>query len=200
MPPPFDPRPLVLEGRHVRLEPLAARHAAAIHAAARDPGIWEWMLIPPFGSEADAAAWIEAALAEQAAGREVAWATVRRSDGRLVGSTRYLDIRRGSRGLEIGHTWLAPEAQRTAVNTEAKYLQLRHAFEALGAERVQLKTDERNARSRAAIARLGATFEGILRKYQTRFDGFVRNTAMYSITAAEWPGVRVRLEGMLAAG
>ena len=104
----------------------------------------------------------------------------------------------GNRGLEIDNTWIAPEAQRTAVNTEAKYLQLRHAFEVLGAWRVQLKTDERNARSRAAIARLGCTFEGILRRYQLRFDGFVRNTAMFSLLDSEWPAAKAALEAKLA--
>jgi RimJ/RimL family protein N-acetyltransferase len=128
----------------------------------------------------------------------VGWATVRQADGRVVGSTRFLDLRRPNRGLEIGWTWIDPQAQRTGVNTEAKFLMLRHAFEDLGAIRVQLKTDERNLRSRTAIARLGASFEGILRKYQARFDGYVRNTAMFSITAEDWPAVKARLEGMLA--
>ena len=196
--PPFDPQPVVLTGRHVRLEPMQPGHAAAIFEASRDPEIWRWMLIPPFASATEAARSITEALAAQAAGTEVAWVTVRQSDGRLVGSTRFLDIRRAHRALEIGSTWIAPEAQRTAVNTEAKLLMLRHAFEGQGAERVQLKTDERNAKSRAAIARIGASFEGILRNYQTRFDGYVRNTAMFSITAAEWPSVKTRLEGMLA--
>jgi RimJ/RimL family protein N-acetyltransferase len=115
----------------------------------------------------------------------------------VVGATTYLDIRRANRGLEIGNTWLAKEAQRTPINTEAKLLQLTHAFEPLGAVRVQLKTDERNLRSREAIARLGCTFEGILRKYQARYDGFVRNTAMFSLTAEEWPAAKARLEARL---
>ncbi len=172
-------------------------HAAAIFEASRDPEIWRWMLIPPFASVTDAEQSVVTALAAQAAGTEVAWVTVRQSDGRLVGSTRFLDIRRPHRALEIGSTWISPEAQRTAVNTEAKFLMLRHAFEDHGAVRVQLKTDERNAKSRAAIARIGASFEGILRNYQTRFDGYVRNTAMFSITNAEWPAAKAKLEGML---
>jgi RimJ/RimL family protein N-acetyltransferase len=122
------------------------------------------------------------------------------ASGHVAGTTRYLDIRRGDRALEIGHTWLAGEFQRTAVNTEAKYLLLRHAFEGLGAVRVQLKTDERNERSRRAIERLGARFEGILRNYQTRWDRFVRNTAMYALTDADWPGIKARLEARLAGG
>jgi RimJ/RimL family protein N-acetyltransferase len=160
--------------------------------------MWRWMLIDQFQTEAEAEKWVEAAIGASVAGSEVAWATVRQADGRVVGSTRFLDLRRPNRGLEIGWTWIDPQAQRTGVNTEAKFLMLRHAFEDLGAIRVQLKTDERNLRSRTAIARLGATFEGILRKYQARFDGYVRNTAMFSITSDEWPAVKARLEGMLA--
>lgn len=142
---------------------------------------------------------IDEALRAQAAGTEVAYATVRRSDGRIVGSTRFIDIRRSHRGLEIGWTWIAPEAQRSAVNTEAKYLMLRHAFEVWGALRVQLKTDANNARSRAAIERLGATFEGILRKQLVRpHDGYQRDTAMFSIIESEWPAVKAGLEAKLA--
>lgn len=195
--PVFDPRPVLLEGRHVRLEPLERRHLPGLLTAARDPEIFQWFLTPPLGDEAEMTRWLEDGLRAQAAGAEVAWATVRRSDGRVVGSTRFLDIRRPNRGLEIGNTWLAREAQRTAVNTEAKLLQLTHAFADLGAVRVQLKTDERNARSRAAIARLGGTFEGILRRYQARYDGFMRNTAMYSLTAEDWPAAKAALEAKL---
>lgn len=194
----FAPQPVLLEGRHVRLEPLERHHADAIFAAGGDPQIWQWMMVPPLATPADAARWTEDALRAQAGGAEVCFATVRRSDGRVVGSTRYLDIRRAHRALEIGSTWLAREAQRTALNTEAKYLMLRHAFEVLGAVRVQLKTDRRNAPSRAAIARLGAVEEGTLRNYQTRFDGYVRDTVMFSFTAAEWPAAKARLEGLLA--
>jgi RimJ/RimL family protein N-acetyltransferase len=195
----FDPRPLLLANHHVRLEPLARSHLPALVAAASTPEIFEWFLTKPLSEPAEMAAWFEEALRNQAAGTEVAFATVRASDGRVVGSTRFMDLRRAHRALEIGNTWLAPEAQRTAVNTAAKYLMLRQAFEEWGAVRVQLKTDERNLRSRAAIARLGAVFEGVLRNYQTRScDGYVRNTAMFSITDREWPAVRARLEAALA--
>lgn len=194
---PFAPQPILLEGRHVRLEPLAPHHAAGLFATGRDPEVWRWMLTPAFATPDDAARWIDATLRVQATGAEVVWVTVRRNDGLVVGSTRFLDIRPSHRALEIGYTWLAREAQRTAINTEAKLLQLRHAFDDLGAVRVQLKTDERNEPSRRAIARLGAQFEGVLRNYQTRYDGYVRNTAMFSLTAAEWPAVRDRLEAML---
>jgi RimJ/RimL family protein N-acetyltransferase len=196
--PVFDPRPLLLVGRQVRLEPLERRHLPALLAAAQDPEIFQWYVTPPLGDLPAMTQWLEERLQGQAAGTEVGWATVRARDGQVVGATTYLDIRRANRGLEIGNTWLAKEAQRTPLNTEAKFLQLTHAFEQLGAVRVQLKTDERNTRSREAIIRLGCTFEGILRKYQARYDGFVRNTAMYSLTAEEWPAAKARLEARLA--
>ena len=191
----FDPQPILLDGRHVRLEPLSPRHAAALFAVSQTPEIWRWLSLPMCRGVSEVEAWIAAALQAQAAGTEVPFAIIRQSDGAVVGSTRYLDIRRPHRALEIGWTWLAREAQRTAINTEAKLLLLTHAFETHGAVRVQLKTDERNEQSRAAIARLGAVFEGILRNFQTRVhDGYVRNTAMYSITAEEWPATRARLQ------
>lgn len=195
----FDPQPVPLAGRHVRLEPLELRHAAGLFAAGRPAEIWTYLLTPPFASEAAVQDWIVEALRAQASGAEVPYATVRQSDGRVVGSTRFIDIRRPHRGLEIGWTWIAPEAQRTAVNTEAKYLMLRQAFEGWGAMRVQLKTDARNEKSRRAILRIGATFEGILRKQLLRpHDGYQRDTAMFSITDVEWPAAKARLEAMLA--
>lgn len=194
----FDPRPVLLEGTHVRLEPLEERHRAPLQAAAQEqPDVFQWFLTDTLARPEAFAAWFGDALRAQDAGTEVAWAIVRRSDGKIVGSTRYLDIRRPHRGLEIGNTWHTRAVQRTAINTEAKYLLLRHAFEALGAARVQLKTDERNEPSRRAIARIGGEFEGILRQFQIRFDGFVRNTAIFSLVAAEWPAKRARLEAML---
>lgn len=194
----FDPRPVPLEGRHVRLEPLTPAHAPGLFAAAA-PEVFRYLSIPPFAGLADAERYVAEALQAQAAGAEIAYATVRRSDGRVVGSTRFIDIRRPHRGLEIGWTWLAPEAQRTAVNTEAKYLMLRQAFEAWGALRVQLKTDANNASSRAAILRLGAQFEGVLRKQMLRaHDGYERDTAMFSIIRPEWPAVKAGLEAKLA--
>lgn len=193
----FDPQPILLQGRQVRLEPLERRHLPALVVAAQEPEVFQFFLTPPLGDEAEMGKWLEDRLTNMAAGAEVAWATVRVTDNRLVGATTFLEIRRAHRGLEIGNTWLAKEAQRTPINTEAKLLQLTHAFEKLGAGRVQLKTDERNARSRAAILRLGCTFEGILRKYQARYDGYVRNTALYSLTAEDWPAVKARLTARL---
>jgi len=195
----FDPQPVLLEGSHVRLEPFEPRHLPLLQEAARGQDVFTWFLTDSLSKPDAMEKWFNTVLAAHRAGDNVAFATVRRADNRVVGATTFLDIRRPNRGLEIGNTWLMREAHRTAVNTEAKHLLLRHAFAELGAVRVQLKTDERNERSRAAILRLGAKFEGVLRRYQTRFDGFVRNTAIYSITAEDWPEVRARLESMLAA-
>ena len=195
---PFDPQPLLLEGRHVRLEPMTPGHAPGLFAAGRDPEIFKHLLIPPFAEEGDTVKYVQEALAAQATGAEVPLVTVRRSDSKVVGTTRYIDIRRAHRGLEIGWTWIAPEAQRTAINTEAKYLMLRQAFDGWGALRVQLKTDANNAKSRAAILRIGASFEGVLRKQLLRpHDGYQRDTAMFSIVEAEWPAAKAKLEAML---
>ena len=199
MKPVFELKPVTLEGESVRLEPLASRHAADLFAASQHPDIWRWLPLPMFPAIGDVEAWIATAQKGQAGGAEIPFATVRKSDGRAVGSTRFLDIRAPHRAVEIGWTWLGRDAQRTPVNTEAKFLMLRHAFEQHGAVRVQLKTDELNQQSRRAISRLGATFEGILRNYQTRpHDGYVRNTVMFSITDREWPAVKAKLEAMLS--
>jgi RimJ/RimL family protein N-acetyltransferase len=196
---PFDPHPVLLEGRAVRLEPMTLAHVPALFAAAAAPEIFRYLLIPPFTGLEDATAYVKEALAAKAAETEVPFVTVRRSDNRVVGSTRFIDIRRPHRGLEIGWTWIAPEAQRTAINTEAKYLMLKQAFDVWGALRVQLKTDANNAKSRAAIERIGGKFEGVLRKQLLRaHDGYQRDTAMFSITDAEWPAAKAKIEAMLA--
>jgi predicted thioesterase/RimJ/RimL family protein N-acetyltransferase len=195
--PRFDPRPVTLEGTHVRLEPLAAKHVAGLFEAGRDASIWRYLPRLPFATEDDARSFVEAAMEGTAKGSEVAFASVSLADGRVVGSTRYLDIRRGDRALEIGWTWLTTAAQRTPVNTECKYLLLRHAFDDLGAVRVQLKTDARNERSQRAIERIGGLREGVLRRHMTLPDGHVRDTVMYGITDLEWPAVKARLEERL---
>lgn len=192
---PLDP--VVLEGSHVRLEPLRLEHAPCLLAAAADPTIWTYLTVPQPKTMEEMEAWIGQALEQQAKGEHLAFATVARSAGEAVGSTRYLDIRSFDRSIEIGWTWLSPAAQRSAVNTEAKYLMLRHAFEELGFVRVQLKTDARNERSRAAIERIGARFEGILRSYQRYWHGVQRDTAMYAILAEDWPRVKAGLEARL---
>jgi N-acetyltransferase len=195
----------VLEGRHVRLEPLAPTHVAALAAAAaRDPSLYVWSYIPQ--GLAEAAHYIESALAARAAGTAFPFATVRCADGAVIGSTRFFDIERWNwpgghpearralpDGCEIGYTWLSADAVRTAANTEAKLLMLRQAFEAWYVKRVCFHTDARNERSRAAIERIGAQFEGVLRAHRLASDLTPRDSARYSIVAAEWPGVRQRL-------
>lgn len=195
----FDPQPIILEGLHVRLEPLAERHRAEMRIRAAEAGAetFRWFINDGIAEPAAFDRWFDAALEGSRRSSEVTWATFRRNDGRLVGSTRYLDIRGAHRALEIGNTWLVPDARRTAVNTEAKFLQLCHAFDGLGAVRVQLKTDARNETSRRAITRLGCVLEGVLRNYQTRDDGFVRDTVIFSLVATEWPAARALLEARI---
>jgi N-acetyltransferase len=190
-------QPLVLEGACVRLEPLDVHHAEGLFAVGGDAEIWRYMPRPMLGSVSDARQMIEAARAVAADGSQLPFAIVERATGRTIGSTRYLDIRRKDRGLEIGWTWLGTAYQRTPINTESKYLLLRHAFDDLGTIRVQLKTDLRNERSQRAIERLGAIREGVLRKHVILWDGFIRDTAYYSILDNEWPGVRQRLNTFL---
>lgn len=200
--PPAVPRrglrvePVTLEGRSVRLEPLSASHAEGLFEAGRDPEIWSFLPGVAFASVADAERFIATAARGRASGAELSYAIVRREDGRVVGSTRYLDVRPHDRALEIGWTWLAREVWRTPVNTECKLLLLGHAFETLGAHRVQLKTDARNLRSQQAIERIGAVREGVLRRHMLLPDGHVRDTVMFSITDVEWPAAKARLEAL----
>jgi RimJ/RimL family protein N-acetyltransferase len=196
----MDPRPITLAGRRVRLEPLAPTHAVELFAAlALDPAIFQWRTTEPPATLEEMQAYVAAALESQAAGAIVAFTQFEQATGRAVGMTSYIDIRRRDRGVEIGNTWLGKPWQRTGINTEAKYLLLRHAFEEQAAARVQFKTDSRNVQSQKAIERLGATREGLLRKYQLTRGGVLRDTVMYSILAAEWPGVKARLEELMAA-
>jgi N-acetyltransferase len=188
----------VLRGAHVRLEPLDPRHADDLLAAAADPAIWRYLPAPQPRSAEELRAWVDEAGRLGAAGDQVPFAIVDAGTGRAIGSTRLLEIRREWRTLEIGYTWLAAPAQRTAANTEGKYLLLRHAFEDQGALRVQFKVDERNLASQRAVERLGAVKEGVLRKQRINHDGFVRNAVYYSILDDEWPAVKARLEARLA--
>jgi len=188
---------MILEGQHARLEPLAALHAPDLLAAAQDDAVWLYMPIPRPRAPADLERMIADALAAQDRGEQLPFAILERAGGRAIGSTRYLDLRPEHRGLEIGWTWITPAFQRSAINTECKLLLLKHAFETLGCLRVQLKTDARNLRSQAAIERLGATREGVLRKHYVLWDGYVRDSVMYSITDEQWPEVERRLSGLL---
>jgi RimJ/RimL family protein N-acetyltransferase len=190
-----SPQRVVLAGRFVRLEPIEDRHRdELLAAAAQDPATFRYLSAD---LSAGASAW-PAFLADALRPEFAVWATVDAATGRAIGSTRFLDIVPEHGRVEIGGTWIAPSHQRSAVNTEAKRLQLKYAFDELGATRVALKTDERNLRSQAAIERLGAKREGTLRHHMRMPDGFMRNTVYYSILDDEWPAVRTRLEERLA--
>jgi RimJ/RimL family protein N-acetyltransferase len=188
--------PVTLEGRSVRLEPLAASHHAALCEVGLDPELWG--LIPYRASTPDEMrGYIDSALEAQAARTAIPFATVERASGRVVGSTRFMNIDTAHRRVEIGSTWLAKPWQRTAINTEAKYLMLRHAFETWGCIRVELKTDALNQRSREAMLRIGAREEGTLRQHMVTWSGRLRDTVYFSILDSEWPGVKANLEAKL---
>lgn len=201
-----------LQGRQVRLEPLQSRHAPGLAAAAAaDPSLYRWTQVPE--SEAGARRYVESALAQRDSYTAVPFAVIRAADSAVIGSTRFWDLAwwpwpeghpRHSRGgapdtCEIGHTWLGAGAVGTGANTEMKLLMLGYAFETWQVQSVWLHTDVRNERSRRAIERTGARFEGVLRAHRLSADGLPRNSARYSITAAEWPGVRHRLGQTLPA-
>jgi N-acetyltransferase len=189
--------PITLEGQLVRLDPPAERHIADLLSASQHDEIWEYL---PFGPYHTSEEWLETIRRWEVKTKEgvsVSFIIVRRSDGRTIGTTAYLDVHPKDRWLEIGGTWLIPETWRTPINTECKYLLLRYAFETLGCLRVQLKTDARNVRSQRAIERLGAVKEGVLRKHMLTRGGYQRDTVMYSIVDKEWPLVKARLEGFL---
>ncbi|HYW12622.1 MAG TPA: GNAT family protein [Longimicrobium sp.] len=190
--------PLILQGRHVRLVPMTPEHVPALWEAGRDPGLWRLTTNQP-ASEADMRVYVDTALRAQAAGAALPFVTTEAATGRVIGSTRFGSVEPAHRRAEIGWTWIAAPWQRTAINTEAKYLMLRHAFESLGCVRVELKTDVLNERSRRAILRIGATEEGTLRKHMITDGGRLRDTVYFSILDDEWPAVKARLEQKLAA-
>jgi RimJ/RimL family protein N-acetyltransferase len=158
--------------------------------------LWRWIAVPVRTAD-EMATYLQTALNEQERGVSLPFAIVEKATGRPIGSTRYGNIDRTHHRVEIGWTWLAREWQRTAMNSEAKYLLLRHAFESLGCMRVELKTDSLNQRSREAILRIGAREEGIFRNHMITASGRVRHTVYFSIIDSEWPAVKARLESML---
>ena len=191
--------PVTLEGRHVRLEPLSLeRHGAGLLEIALDPELWRWT-VAKIETPGELHRYVERALQDQAEGRALPFATVERAGGRIVGSTRFMAIAVPHRRVEIGSTWIARPWQRTAINTEAKYLMLRHAFETWGCLRVEFKTDVRNQRSRRALLRLGCVEEGTYRKHLITERGTVRDSVYYSVVDDEWPAVKARLEGLLGS-
>ena len=188
--------PVTLQGPHVRLEPLRPEHAPALAEAVQDGELWQlWYTAIP--APDGVAAEIERRLALLAAGSMLPWAVLNAS-GTPVGMTSYMNIDHAHQRVEIGSTWYARSVQRTALNTEAKRLLLVHAFEALDCIAVEFRTHRFNQQSRRAIERLGAQFDGMLRKHQRAANGTLRDTAVYSITADEWPTVRAHLDFQLA--
>lgn len=190
--------PVTLEGGHVRLEPMAEVHVPALARIGVGQDFWQFMLYGDMKTEQDMRNWVLDILNRARNGTDLPFVVVHLASGQVAGATRYLNILPKDRGLEIGGTWYGVEYQRTAVNTECKYLLLRHAFETLGAIRVQLKTDLRNLRSQQAIERIGGKKEGVLRYHMILPDGRYRDSVFYSILDVEWPDVKTRLEGMFS--
>ena len=190
--------PVTLAGRVVRLEPLRPEHAEAMWEVAKDSmeDTFRWIPYPMHALE-DFSRLIHSVLEEQNRGQSLPFTTIEQSSGRVIGSTRFMSIDLANRKVEIGSTWIAPAWQRTAVNTEAKYLMLRHAFENWSCLRVELKTDALNHKSRNAILRIGAKEEGTLRKHMVTSTGRVRDSVYFSILDTEWPAVKLRLEEKL---
>jgi RimJ/RimL family protein N-acetyltransferase len=192
--------PVTLEGTVVRLEPIRREHEQLFWHVAKNEveDIFRW--IPyPMRTQEDFRKLVDKAFAEQDRGESVVFATVERGSGRVIGSTRFMNIDRANRRVEIGSTWIAPAWQRTAVNTEAKYVMLRHAFEVWRCIRVELKTDALNHKSRNAILRIGATEEGTLRRHLVTWTGRVRDTVYFSILDDEWPQAKRKLEDKLVS-
>jgi RimJ/RimL family protein N-acetyltransferase len=190
--------PTVLEGAHVRLEPLRPEHAAMLWEIARDhlQDLFQWI---PYRLDSleHFREFNEHVLTEQERGLSVPFATYVREGRQIAGTTRFMNMDLTNRKVEIGSTWIAPRWQRTVVNTEAKYLMLRHAFEHWKCLRVELKTDALNQRSRQAILRLGAKEEGTLRKHMLAWNGRQRDSVYFSILDTEWPEIKARLESKM---
>ncbi|NYF15816.1 RimJ/RimL family protein N-acetyltransferase [Microbacterium sp. AK009] len=188
---------VVLEGPHVRLEPLAMEHAADLRRAAEGlEHAWYTSVPSPSGVDAE----IAQRVAWRDRGEMNPWAILRADIGVAVGMTTFCNIDQANRHVEIGYTWLGLAAQRTAVNTAAKLLLLGHAFEACDAIAVEFRTHFHNRQSRAAIERLGAKLDGILRNHRLGPDGSLRDTAVYSILPHEWPAARLGLQARLRRG
>ena len=181
--------PVTMTGKHVRLEPMSETHVPGLAAVGMDDSIWEHMLYGDVHSEQDIRNWVRDILSRG----DLPFTVIDLASGREAGATRYLNITPEYRGLEIGGTWYGLKFQRTAVNTECKYLLLQYAFETLGCIRVQFKTDKRNERSQRAIERIGAKREGILRNHMILPDGRYRDSVYYSILDSEWPEIKRQL-------
>jgi RimJ/RimL family protein N-acetyltransferase len=190
-------KPVTLQGKHVRLEPMTEAHVPGLAQIGIGQSFWDFMLYGNIQTEADMRNWVMDILSRAEKGTDLPFVAIHLASGRVAGATRYLNIMPKDRGLEIGGTWYGTDFQRTPVNTECKYLLLSHAFETLKCIRVQLKTDKRNERSQKAIERLGAKKEGILRNHMILPDGRFRDSVFYSILDTEWADVKKNLEEMM---
>jgi RimJ/RimL family protein N-acetyltransferase len=188
-----------LEGQLVVLEPLESRHEEGLWHVAAEPEIWRWMPLNASSSRKDFRTWVEDALTQARSGLQAPFAILAASDGREIGSTRYLTLRPEHRGLEIGYTWMSRATWGSGANVEAKLLLLEHAFERLGCMRVEFKTDALNARSRAALAALPASFEGVFRKHMLVRGSELRDSAYYSVVDEDWPDVKAALRARVEA-
>ena len=193
----MEVKPVVLTGRYVRLEPMKEAHVPGLAELGIGQPFWDFMVYGKINSVDDMRNWVGDVLSRAEKGTDLPFVAIHLESDRVAGATRYLNIMPNDRGLEIGGTWYGPEFQRTAVNTECKYLLFKHAFETLGCIRVQLKTDSRNERSQKAIERIGAVKEGILRNHMILPDGYYRHSVYYSVLDTEWPDVKKRLENMM---
>jgi len=190
--------PITLQGKHVRLEPLREAHVKGLTEIGAGQDFWNFMLYGNIATEDDMRNWIRDIMSRAEKGTDLPFAVIHLASGRVAGATRYLNVVAKDRGLEVGGTWYGTDFQRTAVNTECKYLLLTHAFETLACIRVQIKTDLINFRSQKAIERIGAKKEGVLRNHMILPDGRYRDSIFYSIIDTEWVEVKKRLENMLS--
>ena len=188
---------VTLTGRHVQLIPLRMEHVSGLVEAGRDESIWKYMRYGNLSQPENMTTWVQTLLVKQEAGTDLPFTVIHMPGGKIVGATRYMEMRPVHRGLEIGGTWYSTPYQQTGVNTECKYLLLEYAFVTLGCIRVQFKVDGLNERSIRAIERLGAVQEGVLRNHYIRPDGTIRDSVYFSILDREWQTVKTKLEVVL---
>ena len=194
----YPPDPVTLTGAHVQLTPMKREHLSGLQEAVKDGELWRlWYTFVPTPEQMEN--WISKALEEQYSGVSCPFVVIRKVDNRIVGSTRYMNIEKDIRRLEIGTTWYSRSVQRSAVNTECKLLLLEHAFENLNCLAVEFRTHRLNVQSRRAIERLGAQLDGVLRNHRISANGTVRDTVVYSIISNEWDSVKSNLQFMLKA-
>lgn len=186
----------VLAGKWVRLEPFAEEHREPLRVAADDDRVWQYMYFDGRGAAFDRP--FNDALQQRAEGKRLPYAVRLLSTGELIGATSYIEPNAQHKRVEIGWTWLGPEFQRSALNTEAKYLMMRHAFESWGMMRVEFKTSSTNLKSQNAMRRLGLVEEGTMRKWMYNEDGTTRDTVWFSCVDDEWPAMKARLERLMA--